>query len=373
MVALLTSITALTALATTVSANWPVTVTHTKSIYKTSWKTKTETKTVTASCHSSGIVTYPSGPSTKTHSSPSSSPTSSWPGWKGISHLIVFGDSYTTTGFNDTLAQPSEANPLGNPAYPGYTATNGPNWVDFLTTTYNQTFIETINLAYGGATVDSALVTPYLPTVLSLKEQIEDEYLPVYSDHPSFFDWQADDTLFAIFIGINDVGNAYGESNATAVLSLVIKEYASLVDVLYKSGARNFLFLNVPPVDRSPLTVAQGAAAAALEHTTIAAYNANVTALARNLSSTYRDAFTSVFDTNAAFTQVLNNPASHPETAPYKNTTDYCVAYENGTPSWYTFYQNCSIPVDEYFWLNSLHPTFRMMNVTAQEIVQQLS
>lgn len=38
-------------------------------------------------------------------------------------------------GFNDTLAQPNATDPLGNPAYPGYTATNGPNWVDFLTTT----------------------------------------------------------------------------------------------------------------------------------------------------------------------------------------------------------------------------------------------
>ena len=49
------------------------------------------------------------------------------------------------------------------------------------------------------------------------------------------------------------------------------------------------------------------------------------------------------------------------------------ITDENGTPTWYTFYQNCSIPVDEYFWLNSLHPTFRMMNVTAQEIVKMLS
>ena len=45
----------------------------------------------------------------------------------------------------------------------------------------------------------------------------------------------------------------------------------------------------------------------------------------------------------------------------------------NGTPTWYTFYENCTYPVDDYFWLNSLHPTFPMMNVTAQEIVRQLS
>ena len=72
-----------------------------------------------------------------------------WPGWAGITHMVVFGDSYTTTGFNDTKAQPSIHIPLGNPAYPGYTASNGPNWVDFMTTTYNNSFMKTINLAYG--------------------------------------------------------------------------------------------------------------------------------------------------------------------------------------------------------------------------------
>lgn len=287
--------------------------------------------------------------------------------------MIVFGDSYTTTGFNDTLAQPSTANPLGNPAYPGYTATNGPNWVDFLTTTYNETFLKTVNLAYGGATIDSALVKPYLPTVLSLKDQINQEYLPKYSRHPSFFNWKKKNTLFASFFGINDIGNSYYAANASSVLFQDIAEYASLMDVVYQSGARNFLFLNVPPVNRSPLTKSQGHAASQLEASYIAAYNANITKMAANLSSTYEDATTFVFDTHSIFKQVLNNPCSHPETCAYKNTTNYCVDYENGTPSWYTLIAACGIPVDEYFWLNSLHPTFRMMNATAKAIVAQLS
>ena len=287
--------------------------------------------------------------------------------------MVVFGDSYTTTGFNISKAQPSRKNPLGNPDYPGYTATNGPNWVDFLTTTYNESFLKTVNLAYGGATVDSALVKPYLPTVLSLKDQIQNEYLPKYSSHPRFFNWKADNTLFASFFGINDIGNAYANSNASWVLADDIAEYASLMDQVYQSGARNFLFLNVPPVNRSPLTVAQGALSQALEASYIHAYNKNITRMAANLSSTYTDATTFVFDTHKIFKQVLNNPCSHPETCPYQNTTDYCVSYEDGTPSSYTFYQNCSIPVDQYFWLNTLHPTFRMMNVTAQAIAEQLS
>ncbi|OQN98525.1 hypothetical protein B0A48_15786 [Cryoendolithus antarcticus] len=357
----------LTALLT--AANATKTVTVTTHIPTTLWRTKTHTQTVHPSCPSSST-----SPTSSSAPLPYPPPNATyWHGWPAISHMIVFGDSYTTTGFNVSGAQPSVANPLGNPPYPGYTATNGPNWVDFLTTTYNKSFIETINLAYGGATVDSALVAPYLPTVLSLKEQVETEYLPLYAGKPAGYPWSSENTLFALFLGINDVGNAYYRSNSSDIFAAEFKVYASLVDTLYSTGARNFLFLNVPPVDRSPLTAAQGAASQAAEKVAIAAWNANVTALAANLTKSYKDATAFVFDTNAAFTQVLDNPASHVETAPCKNTTGYCDAYMNGTPTWYTFNASCTYSVDEYFWLNSLHPTFRMMNVTAQEIVQQLS
>lgn len=262
---------------------------------------------------------------------------------------------------------------MGNPTYPGYTSANGPNWVDFLTTTYNQSLLQTVNLAYGGATIDSALVAQYLPTVLDVNQQINNEYLPTYTPSPSFFPWQSTNTLFSIFIGINDIGNSYTQANATALVPLIFAEYASLVDQLYHSGARNFLFLNVPPVDRSPLIVAAGLADAALEKAAIATWNARLASLAHNLTRTYHDTTTFLFDTHAAFTTVLDYPCSFPQTCAYKNTTDYCVAYENGTPSWYTDdAAECGISVDEYFWLNTLHPTFRMHNVTAELVARQL-
>lgn len=150
-------------------------------------------------------------------------------GWSSITHIISFGDSYTQTGFDSNGAQPSRANPLGNPAYPGYTSSNGPNWIDFLTTNWNKTFIETVNLAYGGATVDGALIQAYLPTVLSVKQQINEQYIPIYSNHPSYFNWQPESTLFTIFIGINDVNNAYAWANKSEVYPKVIAEYTELV------------------------------------------------------------------------------------------------------------------------------------------------
>lgn len=269
-------------------------------------------------------------PSCPSKPSGNDTPTKIWPGWDGIEYMFVFGESYTQTGFNTSLAQPNPANPLGNPDYPGYTATNGPNWVDFLTTTYNATFLQTINLASGGATVDSALVEPYAPTVLSLIDQVQTEYLPIYSDSPDFFSWIPNNTLFAAFFGINDIGNSYANANSTLYTQIFAK-YAEQTDVLYQSGARNFLFLNVPPVDRSPLTAEQGPEAQALESSVIQAFNQNVTTLAENLTSTYADATAFVFNTHELFTQVLDEPCSWPETCAYRNTTGFCDACKSSS------------------------------------------
>ena len=289
--------------------------------------------------------------------------------------LLTQAHSYTTTGFDPNGTQPSASNPFGNPPYPGYTSANGPNWVDFLTTTYNTTTLQTLNLAYGGAVIDERLIAQYLPTVLSMRNQVEDEFLPLYADGAQgTFTWESDNTLFASFLGINDIGNAYYQANASDIFAADFETYASLVDTLYQSGARNFLFLNVPPVDRSPLTVSQGEWSITNEAAAIAAFNANISALASNLSSTYADASVFLFDTHALFTAVLDDPSVYPQTAAYTNTTDYCEYYENGTETWYTDDERCeSGSVDEYFWLNSLHPTFRVHNATAEAIAEQLS
>lgn len=69
--------------------------------------------------------------------------TPTWPGFDKITHWFVFGDSYSATNFDFNGVQPSADNPLGNPAYPGTTTSNGPNYVDYLTTTYNKSLLLT--------------------------------------------------------------------------------------------------------------------------------------------------------------------------------------------------------------------------------------
>jgi phospholipase/lecithinase/hemolysin len=196
-----------------------------------------------------------------------------------------------------------------------------------LTTTYNESYIQTYNLAYGGATVDSNLVKPYIDTVLSLRNQVEDEFVPVYGSHPSFAPWKSNDSLFAFWIGINDVGNSWW-LNYPALYDQIFLVYDSLLEKLYATGARNFLYLTVPPVEKSPLTVGNGEYAVENEGLVIKDWNKRVHALAAAFKAKHEDAVTFVHDTYAVYDKVIADPKAFPQTSGLKNTTGYCKEYE---------------------------------------------
>ena len=117
-----------------------------------------------------------------------------------------------------------------------------------------------------------------------------------------------------------------------------------------------------------------------------------------NLALRHPDVTTFSLDTNFLFTLVLDNSTRFPETAGYRNTTDYCPSYTeyvfssyyntsntnipgdlqaaltiaSGTPTLTYFYPACGVPVNQYLWLNSLHPTYPMHNFIASQIVRLL-
>ena len=67
------------------------------------------------------------------------------------------------------------------------------------------------NYAYGGATIDSALVAPYEPTVLSVKDQVA-QFISGAAAKPASAPWTAANAMFSVWIGINDIGNSYYQS-----------------------------------------------------------------------------------------------------------------------------------------------------------------
>lgn len=63
---------------------------------------------------------------------------------------------------------------------------------------------------------------------------------------PSYASWTADNSLFAVWMGVNDVGNSYYKSNETELLGMIMEDYFEQVEIMFTAGARNFAFLNVP-------------------------------------------------------------------------------------------------------------------------------
>lgn len=105
-------------------------------------------------------------------------------------------------------------------------------------------------------------------------------------------------------------------------------EYFSLIEELYTTGARNFVFINVPPVDRSPLTVGQGAESVALEAEAIKSYNGMVETRVKALKTAHNDVWAQVFDSNKVFNKILDNPSKYG----LKNATGYCESYTKYEP-----------------------------------------
>ncbi|KAF8163693.1 SGNH hydrolase-type esterase domain-containing protein [Crassisporium funariophilum] len=283
--------------------------------------------------------------------------------WGSTQFLMAFGDSYTTDGFNISAGV--------NSPVPGFTSSNGPNWVQQLGSTYNVANTKVFNLASGGATIDGALVPPFLPTVLSIVEQVG-QFNQILAPKPVGAQWASDNTLFAFWIGINDVGNSFGWTNITGheaqFYTVLMNRLTTQLDALFNNGARNFLFLTVPPTDRAPLFLQQGPAVVARLRPLIANYNQQLRTTAQKFQASHRGVQTAVFDSQPVFNTLLDNAKA----LGFSNTTGFCAAYQNGTPQISTQTLPCE-PVSSYFWLNSLHPLFTVHDTLARAISTMLS
>ena len=112
------------------------------------------------------------------------------------------------------------------------TSCNGLNYIGFLTTKYNESFIKTYNLGYGGATIDQAIVgSAFGPFVRSFWDQVNNVFHPTYAGNMTgTFRWKSNDSLFIIFFGINDAVNTYNRPNNDALGYAQIKSYENLVN-----------------------------------------------------------------------------------------------------------------------------------------------
>jgi hypothetical protein len=140
---------------------------------------------------------------------------------------------------------------MGNSDLPSYDAdlTRGPNWAVDLTTVFNNTPILTYDLAFNCATVDKSIVDNSGPCPWADGHQIVDQvgqFKQILARGSEFGTFTEQDSLFLIWVGINDAHLSYGRNDTDSLMLKVVEKYFEEIQALYDLGARNFLFMKIP-------------------------------------------------------------------------------------------------------------------------------
>jgi phospholipase/lecithinase/hemolysin len=154
------------------------------------------------------------------------------------------------------------------------------------------------------------------------------------SPPPSFAPWTSSNTLFGIWMGVNDVGNDWYNASWPTLAPEIISAYMSQVQILYDAGGRDFLFLTVPPIQYTPLVVAEGAADAADVGEAVVLYNQLLTQAVQQWRSETSGVSTWIFDTTTPFETVINDPTAYgaPDNLCYNADGVSCIWYNNYHP-----------------------------------------
>lgn len=266
--------------------------------------------------------------SSKSTTTNTSARTSSTASAAGTKYLVVFGDSYSSTGFYIQGGYPSASDPIGQPDLPGSTTTGGLNWVGLVTSELNSSLILTYDWAYYGADTDASIVYSY--ATYCFDDQVgefESALVPAPAEAP----WTPDDSLAVIWVGINDVGEAFWESIALP-LDAVMTRYWGLVEDLYDDGLRDFVIMSVPPFDQAPVFAQQAASALAGLQGNISAYNEALESNLASFTSGRSDVTARFFDTSSYFWAALDDPTA------YGATDASCMNSDGTTCLWYDNY-----------------------------------
>lgn len=180
-------------------------------------------------------------------------------GLSKLENLVTFGDSWTDTGrlgyfINNDGNPPPAGEPLQESSV---TATGGLAWGQFVA---NETGAQYYNYAVSGAVTSDDIIRRQFDLIGRPFPSVLDYQIPAFEADVAagtlFDDRRADNTIYALWIGTNDLG--YGAflsdtQTAGATLSTFVESIWTIFDRIYASGGRHFVLFNQAPLDESPL------------------------------------------------------------------------------------------------------------------------
>jgi phospholipase/lecithinase/hemolysin len=174
-------------------------------------------------------------------------------------------------------------------------------------------------------------------------------------------------TLATFWIGTNDIfDTATSKVPINTLYTDMITTLYTSIQTIHDAGYRNFLIMNLAPLDKTPKNVAK--LRPLPSSSMVNRFNSILASQAQDFQKRNADSNVKVFDANTFLNGVLKKPA------PYgiKNTKDFCAAWNQpGVVADATVY-GC-LPMNEYFWFNTAHLTTRMHEILAVEVKKFLS
>ncbi|KAK2623746.1 hypothetical protein QTJ16_006927 [Diplocarpon rosae] len=194
-----------------------------------------------------------------------------------------------TPGFKVILEKPSASNPIGIPAFPGYTTSGGNNWLTCLSKTPSPALLS-YNFANGGAITSDELLGPFEPRLRAL----DIRRFPVrrLDLHKRRRERMASSQL-------DHLGRGY-------YLNL---HHASLNPLL--DGDRNFVFLTSSPIELTPYNVAETTDSQKAIAESVVRYNTLLIAALKTFAENKTDVTTWIVDTAPVFHAAKANPIAY--------------------------------------------------------------
>ncbi|OAA55042.1 carbohydrate esterase family 16 protein [Niveomyces insectorum RCEF 264] len=305
-------------------------------------------------------------------------------------NLVAFGDSYSDDGrLAYYISNNGSAPPAG--AYQtvtNVTASGGLTWGQYVQ--QRVPGLGFFDYAVSGATCSNRIVARELPPIHGPFPAVLDDEIPsfqadVAGAHTLYANRTADNTVYALWIGTNDLSFSGFLSDSQALgtnITTFVECTWAVLDALYAAGARRFVLFNQAPLHLAPMYRPQAAGGAGdnqywanktqynetayaykmLEYTTsvntIVAYGAPFQLLVRRR---WLGAAVALFDVHRLLTDVYADPAAY--LAAPANATGY---FHHCDPTNTTQCTDAPGSIDSYMFFDELHPSTKTDSVIAE-------
>jgi len=301
--------------------------------------------------------------------------------WHETSFFLAFGDSYTYVQGTAGLQNYSFIGDLQNFNYTPHqlltdeivqsqigTSAGGPNWVEYLTGCFSGLPSRCKTQLWDFAFAGSDVSVEYTPLHHNYTISLQNQIAQWAANAKSVLKPNLSRALVAVWIGINDISDSdkykFPRNNATDFPSfyqeIITTEFEAL-ETVYEAGYRNYLFMNLPPLDKTPSNQKTTTPLPSLSM--VQSYNSIISSSASTFESTHPGTKAMVFDTYGYLSHILEHPAEYG----IKNTTDYCPRFD--APDIATNYAayGCD-KIEEYFWYNTGHITWKIHQILAKAV-----